>query len=321
MIKAAVWIETSGGEARTANDGVVTAARGRGRHPLYALVLGPASEELRARLARHGVSRVVSVLPEAAAGQAPAPEDPEVMAGMLAETADALGITALFGLASPAGRDLLARTAVRLGWPLALDCLEACVEERTVRKSRFSGRALATLRFPGERFVCGIRPNAVEAVPAPCEAELLTHRAPMAAPGRLRVREIRRAGAGRVELAEANIVVTGGRGVGSAENFRVLFELAEALGAAVGASRAAVDEGYAPHAMQVGQTGKTVSPRLYLACGVSGSVQHFAGMKTSRVIVAVNTDPEAPIFRRCDYGILGDLFQVVPALTGLLKDE
>ena len=127
--------------------------------------------------------------------------------------------------------------------------------------------------------------------------------------------------AGIVDLTEADIIITGGRPMGSAENYKVLEACAHALGAAVGASRAAVDAGYAPHSMQVGQTGKTVSPKLYIGCGLSGSVQHFAGMKTSKVIVAVNTDKDAPIFNKSDYGIVGDLFEVVPVLTEVLREQ
>jgi len=124
-----------------------------------------------------------------------------------------------------------------------------------------------------------------------------------------------------LEIPQADIIITGGRPMGSAENYKVLEACAHELGAGVGASRAAVDAGYATHSMQVGQTGKTVSPKLYIACGLSGSIQHYAGMKTSKVIVAVNTDKDAPIFNKSDYGIVGDLFEVVPVLTEVLKEQ
>ncbi|MCP4694649.1 MAG: electron transfer flavoprotein subunit alpha/FixB family protein [Desulfobacterales bacterium] len=159
----------------------------------------------------------------------------------------------------------------------------------------------------------------MEEIEAPRDAEILTHAAKVQDDGRLRIKEIRKTAAGVADLTEADMIITGGRPMGSSDNFKVLDRCAEVLGAAVGASRAAVDAGYASHAMQVGQTGKTVSPKLYIGCGLSGSVQHFAGMKTSKVIVAINTDKTAPIFEKSDYGIEGDLFEVVPVLTEVLS--
>ena len=140
-------------------------------------------------------------------------------------------------------------------------------------------------------------------------------------PAKLVIKEVKQSQSTAVDLTEANVIITGGRPIAAAENYKILRECADAVGAAVGASRAAVDAGYAPHSMQVGQTGKTVSPKLYVGCGLSGSVQHFAGMKTSKVIVAINTDKDAPIFGKCDYGIVGDLFEVVPVLTEVLKAQ
>jgi electron transfer flavoprotein alpha subunit len=159
----------------------------------------------------------------------------------------------------------------------------------------------------------------VEPVPAPAVATLETFQAPLADSSRIRVEAAKTGGSGAADLTEANIIITGGRAIGSADNFRMLRECAAEMGAAVGASRAAVDAGYAPHSMQVGQTGKTVSPKLYIACGVSGAVQHFAGMKTSKVVVAINNDKDAPIFGKSTYGILGDMFEVVPVLTDVLR--
>jgi electron transfer flavoprotein alpha subunit len=227
-------------------------------------------------------------------------------------------ITALIGLSSPGGKDLLIRTAARLNVPSALDCTGVDFTGHTVTKSHFSGKTIAGLKLEGDYFICGIRPNSIEAVEKPCKAEIVSYKPDVTGKPGIRVREIKKASFEAIDLTEANIIITGGRPLASAGNFGILSECAKALDAGVGASRAAVDSGFAPHSMQVGQTGKTVSPKLYIGCGISGSVQHFAGMKTSKMIVAINTDKDAPIFGKCDYGIIGDLFEVVPALTRAL---
>jgi electron transfer flavoprotein alpha subunit len=183
----------------------------------------------------------------------------------------------------------------------------------------YSGKAMATVDAGSSKpIVVTLRPNVFAAEAGAGTAAVETLPA-IAAPIRAVVREVVAAGGGELDVAEANIIVSGGRGMKGPENFAMLQELAHVLGGAVGASRAAVDAGWIEHSHQVGQTGKVVSPSLYLACGISGAIQHLAGMSSSKVIVAINKDAEAPIFKVADYGVVGDLFQVVPALTAEIK--
>jgi electron transfer flavoprotein alpha subunit len=204
---------------------------------------------------------------------------------------------------------------------LASDCVGINFDEKTVRKSHFSGKTIATIKLSSSLLLCALRPNAIEAQEAPVDAQVESYAASAEDPGLVKILEVKKGGSQKMDLTEADVIITGGRPIDAAENYKMLEECAELLGAAVGASRAAVDAGFAPHSMQVGQTGKTVSPRLYIGCGLSGSVQHFAGMKTSKVIVGINTDKDAPIFQKCDYGIIADMFEVVPVLTEVLREH
>jgi electron transfer flavoprotein alpha subunit len=220
------------------------------------------------------------------------------------------------------GRDLMPRLAMRNAAGMISDAIEVKLEVPHVRFIRpiYAGKAFAQqIVKAGPAFVT-LRPNNIPALPAdPGRTGEVQEVAAPAADLRTVIKEVVRKTAGAVDLTSARIVVSGGRGVKSAEGFKPLYELAEVLGAAVGASRAAADAGYCDYALQVGQTGKTVTPDLYIACGISGAIQHLAGMSASKVIVAINKDPEAPIFKVADYGIVGDLFEVVPLLTQEFK--
>jgi electron transfer flavoprotein alpha subunit len=215
------------------------------------------------------------------------------------------------------GKDLAPRLAARLGVGLASDCTALEIEGGRLMATRpiFAGKALVKVKLNGDPQVAMVRPNVLPVPEADAGAMAVVE--PIAAAvGNMRATVVDVIGAGEdeIDVAEADIIVSGGRGVGGPEGFAPVFSLAKKLGAAVGASRAAVDAGWIEHAHQVGQTGKTVTPNLYIACGISGAIQHLAGMKTSKAIVAVNKDPEAPIFRIANYGIVGDLFEVVPML-------
>ena len=317
MAQTGILLETDNGEIKEANFGVITAARETGDNEVVGFLMDGSAEACKAAVQEYGVKSVIEI--KAGAGDFNA--SPELQANALAEAMRHYEVSALLGLSSTRGRDLMARVAAAMEVPLALDCVGVDVRNQVVTKSHFSGKTIAKIKLEGDVFLCGIRPNAIEAAPAAVEASTDVYTASAGDSGRLKVVETKGATSGVVELTEANVIVTGGRPIASTENFSILKACAQELGAAVGASRAAVDAGYAPHAMQVGQTGKTVSPKLYIGCGLSGSVQHFAGMKTSKIIVAVNTDKDAPIFTKCDYGILGDLFEVVPALTEVLKEQ
>jgi electron transfer flavoprotein alpha subunit len=226
--------------------------------------------------------------------------------------------------ASSLGRDLAPNVAGALKAPLAADCTGLKVEGGKIHAIRpiYAGKSIITMVFEKSPAIVTLRPKIFQAnaPQAGKQAEVVDLPVTVnAADLKSAVKEVLKAAGKKVDLTEAEIIVSGGRGMKGPENYKVIEELAAVLGAAVGASRAAVDAGWRPHEDQVGQTGKTVSPTLYIACGISGAIQHLAGMSSSKCIVAVNKDPEAPIFQVADYGIVGDLFEVVPALAAEMK--
>ena len=250
-----------------------------------------------------------------------APYRGEVWTAAVAELAAKESPRAIWGAVTSRQRELLARLAARLGVGLAADCVgfEASDGQLVASRPVYAGKLLARVRWRRTPWLATLRPNVFKAAEGEPGRAPAVERPPLAAgaPATTFVERREEAQTGLPELTEAEIVVSGGRGLKGPENFALLEELAQVLGAAVGASRAAVDAGWRPHRFQVGQTGRTISPKLYIGCGISGAIQHLAGMRTSKVICAVNKDPDAPIFKIADFGLVGDLFEVVP----LLKEE
>lgn len=313
MGKIGILIELKDGKIKKSNFGVITLAR-RQESERYALILNGNAAACKEQLQQYGIEKIIDLT----SSEGPVKWNPVKWSRAIIAAMDHFDITSLCGLTSGRGRDILPRVAAYLDAPLVMDCVDLNLKDRTVKKSQFSGKTIATIKVSGNHFIFGIRPNAIDAKPDPCEAEVIPFQADFASEG-LEVKEIKQQAHGGIDLTEADIIISGGRGMENPENFEILFECARVIGAAVGASRVAVDAGWVPHTMQVGQTGATVSPKVYIACGISGSVQHFAGMKTSGLIIAVNTDPEASITKNCDYYIVEDLFKIVPILTRHLK--
>lgn len=313
MNNVGVIIEIQQGRLKPSNFGVITAARQGGRK-VHAFLLDVDADGYKSRLEEYGVSKIVEI----STPSGPLKWNPALWARAIIGAMERFGITTVMGLSTARGKDLLPRVAAWLDAPLVMDCIRVDLDTHTARRYQYSGKTVAAFKLQGAHHLYGMRPNAMAAVPAPASAEVVGHEAQAVDEG-LVVREIRREATAGADLTEADVIISGGRGMKGGENFGLLRECADLLGAAVGASRVAVDEGWVPHSMQVGQTGVTVSPKVYIACGISGSVQHFAGMKTAGLIIAVNTDAKAPITRLCDYYVVGDLFEIVPQLTAELK--
>lgn len=223
-----------------------------------------------------------------------------------------LGNTAL-------GKDLAPKLSVKLDAGIAMDCVDLKTLDNEIIATRpiYAGKALLDVKINSDKKIFTIRPNVFNPGESTADTSNVVEKT-IEAELPVKVIEIKK-NEGKLDVSEASIIVSGGRGLKEPENFKLVEELAEVLGAAVGASRAVVDAGWRPHAEQVGQTGKTVSPNLYVALGISGAIQHLAGMRSSKYIVAINKDPDAPIFQVADYGISGDVFEVVPALIEELK--
>lgn len=321
-MKVLVFIEQRAGKIKaSAYEALAMAAELSGsgadnqeQNELHAVLIGRDVGDLAAQLQGYGISTLHSVAAEALELYNPLHWTTALQAAV-----EACQPQLLLGIASPLGRDLLARLAARLDCGLLSDVVQAEVSGAEVQalKPMYAGKCLAKMKLNcAPRGILAVRPNVfAPAQPRGTDAPQVQAVAVELPEVPLVTKEIRKGASEKPDLTEAPTIISGGRAMASAENFKILHECAEVISATVGASRAAVDAGYAPHDMQVGQTGKTVNPNLYIACGISGSVQHMAGMRTSKVIVAVNTDEEAPVFSIASYGIVGDLFEVVPLLT------
>ena len=322
MSDVLVFAESRGGMLRNVARESVTAARaiadasGGAVHAVLAGAAGIASEA--PKLADAGADVVL-----AAEHAALTHYNPEAVSALVAERAKAGAYRAICLGATAQGRDLAPRVGAKLGVPIASDILsfELDGDAVLVRHFCFAGKVIATLRLDATPAILVIRPGAIGASTNPRAGRLEAISSPVD-PGaaRVTVTETVTGDSRKLDLADAPVIVSGGRGLKAPENFKLVEELAAALGnAAVGATRAVTDEGWRPHSDQIGQTGRQVSPDLYIAVGISGAIQHLAGMRTSKTIVAINRDKEAPIFKIADYGIVGDVLEVVPALTEAIR--
>lgn len=292
-----------------------------------AITIGSGIKDIAPTLGNYGIVEVISY------------DDPqlkmysnEAYAKILADVANTLKPSAILFSATATGKDLSATLAGFLKTSVATDCIGSAkltdtgtnpVSSITVlRRPIYAGKVISNCVFKMTPEIISLRPNVfpLNAADASKTAKVDVRKYALTEKDlRCIVKEFVSSGVKKIELTEANIIISGGRGMKGPENYKMLEELAGVLGAAIGASRAAVDAGWRPHEDQVGQTGKTVSPTLYIACGISGAIQHLAGMSSSKYIVAINKDPDASIFKLANYGIVGDLFQVVPAMTAEFK--
>jgi electron transfer flavoprotein alpha subunit len=324
MANVLVIAESRGADLRKVALEAVTAGRAMadslGGGEVHALLAGPSGIAAKAaQLGQYGADLVVVCEHAGFARYAR-----EALAATVAERAKSGGYRAVLIPFSANGRDLGPRVAAKLDAPLAADIIAFTVSGDTimVKHPGYANKVIITLAVSGSPAVLSLRPSAFtlkETAKSPRTETM----APAADPGaeRVIVKEVMEGAKGKLDLGEAPVIISGGRGLRGPENFKLVEDLAAAFGnAAVGATRAVTDEGWRPHSDQIGQTGRQVSPQLYIAVGISGAIQHLAGMRTAKTIVAINKDPEAPIFKVADYGVVGDVFEVVPALTSAVRE-
>lgn len=315
-MKALVFLESQKGEIKKGSLELLSFCKASGLET-YALALGEGAEALATKAGGYGVKRLF-VCKDGKLNQ----YNPELFTSLVGETVQKTQAELVLASASMLAKDLFPRVGARLNSGVASDCTVLKLEGQNleIRKPLYAGKCTAKVEFKDSpQKIVLMRPNQlpIESVAdSSCDVQEL------ALPDlnlKTQMKEVLKGASEKPDLTEAAIVVSGGRGMKGPEHFEILNQLADALGATVGASRAVADAGWVPHSMQVGQTGKTVAPNLYIACGISGAIQHLAGMSGSKVIVAINKDPEAPIFQKATYGLVGDLFEIVPKLTEEFK--
>jgi electron transfer flavoprotein alpha subunit len=311
MAEVLVLVDSANGTLKKSATELLTAARSLGEPSAVVIGAPGTAAALADKLAEYGAEKVYVAEGEEYDQYPVAPK-----AEVLAQLAEQAGPAAILVASTPENKEIAARTAFKIGSGFLSDAVEIA-EDGSVTQSIFGGAVTVSAKVTRGVPVISLRANSVPAAPQHGAAEqvpVLVSLSESAKAARITDR-VAEAKGSRPSLQDASVIVSGGRGVGSADNFKVVEQVADALGAAVGASRAATDAGWVPHTMQVGQTGVTVAPQLYIALGISGAIQHRAGMQTSKTIVAVNKDPEAPIFELADFGVVGDLFQVAPQLA------
>lgn len=317
MAKVLVVAEHRDGKLKKSTFELIGASASAGNETHVAL-LGEGVADLAKELGSYGANRVH--LAQSAALKL---YNAEAYTAVLAELAKSLSPDVILASHTPTGRDFMPRLARRLDVGLASDCVSLAFEGSNIKVRRpvYSGKATAEVEFVGTGpRLATLRANALGVgKPDTGKSAESVNVAVNVGETKTKTLDVVKGASARPDVTEAAIVVSGGRALKSADNFKIIETLADTIGAAVGASRAAVDAGYRPHRDQVGQTGKVVSPALYIACGISGAIQHLAGMRTSKTIVAINSDPEAPIYQIADYGVVGDLFTLVPLLTEEFK--
>lgn len=310
MAEVLVLVEHADGAVKKVTSELITAARALGEPSAVVVAAPGTAAKLADDLAAAGAAKIYVAESDDVENYLITP-----FVDVIANLVESAAPAAVLLPATADGKEIAGRLAARIGSGVLSDVVDI-KEGGTAIHSIFGGAFTVEAKVNADVPVITVRPGAVEAQPSAGAGEQVTVEVPAPAANATRITSRQPAVAGdRPELTEAAIVVAGGRGVGSKEKFDVVEALADSMGGAVGASRAAVDSGYYPGQFQVGQTGKTVSPQLYIANGISGAIQHRAGMQTSKTIVVVNKDPEAPIFELADFGVVGDLFTVVPQLT------